>query len=67
MNEIIIAKMFFFKGDSGGPMVVEGSDGIFVLVGLTSFGINCTAGYPGVYTRVSSFLKIIHDTMEKRN
>ncbi|KAK2141607.1 hypothetical protein LSH36_1069g00020 [Paralvinella palmiformis] len=34
-------------------MVVKRADDSFVLVGITSFGIGCSNGYPGVYSRVS--------------
>ncbi|GMS77941.1 hypothetical protein PENTCL1PPCAC_116, partial [Pristionchus entomophagus] len=49
-------------GDSGGPLHVQDSAGNFVQVGITSFGANSPEGlidqetYPGVYTRVSSFV-----------
>eukprot|EP00962_Isochrysis_galbana_P061329 scaffold36416_cov219-Isochrysis_galbana.AAC.1 len=43
------------QGDSGGPLFVE-VDGSPVVVGIVSWGAACaTAGYPGVYTRVSEF------------
>ncbi|KAL6448591.1 hypothetical protein ACFW04_000458 [Cataglyphis niger] len=38
------------KGDSGSPLVVNGSQ-----VGIVSFGSPCAVGYPDVFTRVSSF------------
>ncbi|KAL6448586.1 hypothetical protein ACFW04_000458 [Cataglyphis niger] len=37
-------------GDSGSPLVVNGSQ-----VGIVSFGSPCAVGYPDVFTRVSSF------------
>ncbi|WP_156722454.1 S1 family peptidase [Streptomyces apocyni] len=41
------------QGDSGGPLVARGR-----LVGLVSWGAGCgLPGSPGVYTRVSSFLR----------
>ncbi|MGW5049969.1 S1 family peptidase [Actinokineospora sp. NPDC004072] len=39
------------QGDSGGPLIVEDT-----LVGIASWGEGCAeAGYPGVYTRVSTY------------
>jgi trypsin len=39
------------QGDSGGPLVAGGK-----LIGITSWGYGCAeAGYPGVYTRVSTY------------
>jgi secreted trypsin-like serine protease len=39
------------QGDSGGPLVAGGK-----LIGITSWGKGCAeAGYPGVYTRVSTY------------
>ncbi|KAM3184431.1 hypothetical protein ACTXT7_008383 [Hymenolepis weldensis] len=48
--------------DSGGPMMCRsGIDGQYILVGIISFGVNCASGYPGIYTRVNSYLDWIHD------
>lgn len=40
------------QGDSGGPLVNAKAG---VLVGVTSMGVNCKSGIPGVYTRISSY------------
>ncbi|TDG41666.1 hypothetical protein AWZ03_011920 [Drosophila navojoa] len=44
------------NGDSGGPLVLN--DGSNTLIGATSFGIalGCEVGWPGVFTRVTSYL-----------
>lgn len=49
------------NGDSGGPLVIE-EDGKPVLVGATSFGfvLGCQSGWPGVFTRITGYLKWIH-------
>ena len=43
------------RGDSGGPLVIRES--VPVLAGVVSSGNECAkAGYPGLYTRITSFL-----------
>ncbi|XP_046400892.1 transmembrane protease serine 9-like [Ischnura elegans] len=46
------------NGDSGGPLILQGSDGRYVEVGIVSFGASagCEKGYPDAFTRVTSFL-----------
>ena len=52
------------QGDSGGPLFVPSSDGSAVLVGVVSWGFGCAlAGYPGVYTRVSSYVDWVCDAV----
>ncbi|XP_025423410.1 proclotting enzyme-like [Sipha flava] len=47
-------------GDSGGPLLAQRQDGKWTNVGIVSWGISCgEPGIPGVYTKVTSFLKWI--------
>jgi len=44
------------QGDSGGPLFAVGSDGKHILTGIVSWGRGCALpGFPGVYTRLSSY------------
>lgn len=45
-------------GDEGGPLVVDGK-----IIGITSWGKQCTMGGDQVYTRVSQFVSWINSTM----
>jgi len=48
------------QGDSGGPFVTKGTNG-YTLQGVVSFGVGCARpGYPGVYARVTEFLRWIN-------
>ena len=48
------------SGDSGGPLIAT-LGGTSKLVGITSFGVGCAeAIYPGVYTRVSTYVSWIN-------
>ncbi|XP_037754669.1 serine protease 27-like [Chelonia mydas] len=53
------------QGDSGGPLVCPRNDS-FVLTGIVSWGINCTAStppLPGVYVRVPRYVNWIQNVM----
>jgi len=51
-------------GDSGGPMVIYEDDAP-TLIGVTSFGFGlaCNWGWPSAYTRVTTYLDWVHDTI----
>jgi secreted trypsin-like serine protease len=54
------------QGDSGGPMVRKDSTGRWVQVGIVSWGLGCArAGYPGVYTQISTFRTAIKAATRK--
>ncbi|XP_014488987.1 PREDICTED: proclotting enzyme-like [Dinoponera quadriceps] len=45
------------QGDSGGPLLHQLGNGRWVNIGIVSWGIRCgDPGFPGIYTRVSSYL-----------
>ena len=52
------------KGDSGGPLACMNSNGDWVQAGIASFASMSRPGqYPGVFTRVSSFMPWIKKTI----
>ncbi|KAL4717064.1 hypothetical protein ACJJTC_016951 [Scirpophaga incertulas] len=60
------------QGDSGGPLQLKfnlprsNGENIYRLIGVTSFGIGCALpNYPGIYTRISSFLDWIEPIVWK--
>lgn len=45
------------QGDSGGPLLLQQGDK-YQIVGIVSWGVGCgRPGYPGVYTRITRYLK----------
>uniref|UniRef100_A0A3B3Q9P0 trypsin n=1 Tax=Paramormyrops kingsleyae TaxID=1676925 RepID=A0A3B3Q9P0_9TELE len=56
------------SGDSGGPLMCiskDGSDEIWKLAGIVSYGRGCgRAAFPGVYTRVSSYRDFISNNIK---
>lgn len=52
--------LLYVLGDSGGPLQAAlADDGKYYLIGLTSYGIGCGSAFPGIYTRVSSYIEWI--------
>lgn len=56
-------------GDSGSPLIIPGADVAGdIQVGITSFGEGCgLADFPGVYTRVSTYVNFIFDALCKHS
>merc|ERR1719244_602897 len=53
------------SGDSGGPLTLVREDGRVEVAGVVSWGIGCgSAGRPGVYTRVTSYVDWIKRTID---
>lgn len=57
--------MIFTQGDSGGPLQVANNKHscMYTIVGITSFGVLCGSGYPGIYTRVFSYIDWIESVV----
>lgn len=50
------------QGDSGGPLIEMGAGplGSPLLVGITSYGIGCADGFPGIYANVGNYGSLIN-------
>lgn len=55
------------QGDSGGPLMLarlEEEVYAYYQIGVVSYGFKCAeAGYPGVYSRVTSFINWIENNL----
>ncbi|XP_017783435.1 PREDICTED: serine protease snake-like [Nicrophorus vespilloides] len=56
------------QGDSGGPLQTKNELGVFFIHGVTAFGKPCLlTSSPGVYTRVSNYLRWIEESVWPNN
>ncbi|PNJ83610.1 PRSS48 isoform 1, partial [Pongo abelii] len=54
------------KGDSGGPLSCH-IDGVWIQIGVVSWGLECGKSLPGVYTNVIYYQKWINATISRAN
>lgn len=55
-------------GDSGGPFVIKNHNGLWVQVGITSWGYDCALPrLPGIYTDVTMYITWIKQKAERLN
>lgn len=65
---LILISLSILQGDSGGPLQCRRPDGVWQLVGVTSFGSGCARpGYPDVYTEIQHYLNWINSTIDANN
>lgn len=56
---LFVIQKYFFKGDSGGPLICNGTQ-----YGIILSGIGCAyKSFPGLHTKVANYRTFIHDTM----
>ncbi|XP_063961438.1 uncharacterized protein LOC129270205 isoform X2 [Lytechinus pictus] len=66
--ELVQGDKFACRGDGGGPLVCEGSDGRWHLVGVTSWGEGCMyIGKPDIYARVSRFVPFVEEVLARND
>ena len=54
------------EGDSGGPLMLQGKDSRWTLIGTVSHGIKCAEpNLPGVYMRTQQYLPWIRSIMKR--
>lgn len=58
------------QGDSGGPLILaqgraDADVNLFYQIGVVSYGFRCAVeGYPGIYTKVTTFLEWIERNLD---
>ncbi|KAK3926649.1 Collagenase [Frankliniella fusca] len=66
-TNICVKSVKMCQGDSGNPLVVYDDESVPTLVGIASFGVSqsCETSKPAKFTRVTSYLKWIEDSIKK--